>query len=185
MLILNSRKKITVAALFLAGVVLGTLLCGQIIGYSSEKINIYGNFIIRTLKYENVSSVNLLKYIAAYRMKELIVIAVISMTYVKSVLYGIYSGYVGVRLAVMISTLTMMNKKMAIPRFLLFNMPHMILYVIAVVWLINTSLDGNREQMIRGKKIGIAKLWFLICVIYILGILSEVFINPILINLLK
>ncbi len=70
MLILNSRKKITVAALFIAGVVLGTLLCGQMIGYSSDKINIYGNFVMRTLKYENISSVNLLKYIAAYRIKD-------------------------------------------------------------------------------------------------------------------
>lgn len=185
MLILNSRKKITVAALFIAGVVLGTLLCGQIIGYSSDKINIYGNFVLRTLKYENISSVNLLKYIAAYRIRELIVIAVISMTYVKSALYGVYAGYVGIRLAVLVSTLTMMNRKMAIPWFLLFNMPHMILYVIAVVWLINTSLDGNREQMIRGRRIGIVKLWVLICFLYILGILSEVFINPVLINLLK
>ena len=182
MLILNSRKKITVAALFIAGVVLGTLLCGQIIGYSSDKINIYGNFVLRTLKYENISSV---KYIAAYRIRELIVIAVISMTYVKSALYGVYAGYVGIRLAVLVSTLTMMNRKMAIPWFLLFNMPHMILYVIAVVWLINTSLDGNREQMIRGRRIGIVKLWVLICILYILGILSEVFINPVLINLLK
>lgn len=185
MLILNSRKKITIAAVFIMGIILGTFLCGQIIGYSSDKINIYGNFVIRTLKYENISSMNLLKYIAAYRIKEFIIIVVISMTYVKSVLYGIYAGYVGIRLAVLISTLTIMNKKMAVLWFLLLNMPHMILYVIAVVWLINTSMDEGGEQIIRGRKISRLKIWSIICILYALGILSEVFINPILINLLK
>lgn len=184
MLISNSRKKIIIVAVFLSGIISGTLLCGQIIGYSADKVNIYGSFVIRTLKYGTISSMNLLKYIFAYRIKEFIIITVISMTYIKSALYSIYAGYVGIRFAVLISTLTVMNKKMAIPWFLLLNMPHTILYTIAVIWIINVSIDGNKGQMICGRTISRAKIWFLICILYLIGIISETFINPILINIL-
>lgn len=184
MLILNSRKKLYIIAVFMFGIISGTFLCGQIIGYSADKVNIYGNFVIRTLKYENISSINLFKYIFSYRIKELIVIAVISMTYIKSTLYGVYAAYVGIRFAVLMSMLTIMNKHMAILWFLLLNMPHTILYAIAIIWIINTSIEGKKEQFIHGKRIHIRKVWFLILLLYFIGILAEAFVNPILIGLL-
>lgn len=184
MLILNSRKKIYIIAVFIFGIISGTFLCGQIIGYSVDKVNIYGNFVLRTLKYENISSINLFKYIFTYRIKELIIIIVISMTYIKSALYGIYAAYVGIRVAILVSMLTIMNKHMAIVWFLLLNMPHTILYAIAIIWIINSSIEGKKEQLICGRRFSIGKIWFIIFVLYFIGILAESFINPLLIGLL-
>lgn len=184
MLVINSRKKIYIILIFIVGIIVGTFLCGQITGYSVNKVNIYGNFVISTLKYDNISSINLFKYIFNYRIKELIVLIVISLTYIKSMLYGFYIGYLGIRLAVLISTLTILNKKMAIIWFIILNMPHIIFYGMAIVWVINISLDDNKNIYLFGKPISKTKNWILVCTLYFVGILLEAFINPIIISIL-
>jgi hypothetical protein len=103
---------------------------------------------------------------------------VFSLTFVKKILHGIMIILVGVRYSVLLSTLTVLNQNKTILNFIELIMPQEFFYILCYFMLFSLSwnFEGEGWQLRHtSKKIsGIVGM----VIVYLLGIVTEVYINP-------
>ena len=180
MIIFSNSKNIKIRAviylgsLFL-GVIVGSIIY-QILGDSEKlKLVIYSKYLSDNLYMEKVNQFQMLKYVFADKLKEMIILLLCGLTMYREVLYVLYILYLGMKCSVIVCVLTTIVKRKAILYFLSFNMPQIVVYVY-IIYYVTYKMDFDRRM--NGKTL------FRILILVIGYAMLSVFLNPFFLKLL-
>lgn len=185
MLFFSIRQKRYLLFMFLIGVILGTVLMVFCCEKTELDMRIYGNYIFDTAKLNRVQTKHLFFYICKYRLKQAAILILFSLTVIRTLFYGMIGLVSGMRMGILISMLTLLDRKKAILNCIAIIFPHELVYMLAGLLLFSLSWNFLQEKNEKKHLFYNIKKVLITGLIFFVGILLEVYINPLFLKLVS
>lgn len=172
----RDKRKFRILLCLVGGVVMGTVIFNCLNTTEQSRIYIYSNYISKRIISERYSSISYMRHVFLYRLKEVIVIAVLGLTPYRCFFHNAIVFYFGMKLSILMCLLTAVRGKMAFVCFPVLLFPQIIVQVLLIYYLIRIfDFDYDMYE----KK---AKKFLIIFVELIALVICESMINPIIVN---
>lgn len=180
MLSFSARQRKYMLALYMLGLAAGTFLFLYMNDAFGEEVRIYGNYLLETRQLKEISMERLSAEIIRYRIRIIMILILLYMTPIRNMVSCTVIALMGVRYGLMISFFTVINQKQALLYFLRLCIPHELIYIVGILMMTGIFCNLGREfwHDCSGRKK--YQLVAGIVLVFVLGILSELYVNPVL-----
>lgn len=162
---------------FLLGTIGGTIIANLLSRELQSQIGYFDTLFSSGQILSVQEKQRLWMYVARQRCIEVMVAWLVSLTVFSAAGFYGFAGLAGGSSAIVLSVITGQKGIMGLPFYLATILPQGILYIL--VWLVLAQWAGERARPIRIRAMGILLL------LVVIGAALEVYINPVLIEILK
>lgn len=174
------RYKLYFILWFLLGIILGTAVFNCLSINAKTDILIYGKYLSKKIEVNNVNKMDLFIYVLQYRFKELSIFIILGMTNFKKFFHAIVVSYLGIKVSVLLCSLTVLKGKMAIVWFMILMQPQAIVYIFIICFLLRFFNRTGNDLNLNKKSLG--KIILFVSSMTIIMCMLEAFVNPYLMN---
>ncbi|MBE5894704.1 MAG: hypothetical protein E7285_03470 [Lachnospiraceae bacterium] len=172
---------------FATGFLLGTLLIALADDEVLFNMGIFSKDWLRQMNFLEVDGNALFYYCLKKRLTTALFLIAFACTNLAVTAVGVYLGYVGASLGILLSASVIQFGASGIVLFLVLHFPHGVLYVVGfyfyLIWLRGMQ-DFRTGSYGRGKNIFFVKITQVVVILTIVlfGIMLESYVNPLLFN---
>lgn len=158
---------------FLLGIILANL-------FKESQMNQYGvinSYFIQQLKYMQIHGGDFLVYILSKRLPVLLLLCILGMTVLYRTVHGCFLSWIGFSLGFLCVTAIRNLGAGAVGLILISLFPHYLLYGAGYGTLLHVQKQVQ-ENCRRRSKVEWCAVWGIIGMLFLLGMLSEAYVNP-------
>lgn len=158
---------------FVFGIILANL-------FKESQMNQYGvinSYFIQQLKYVEIRGGDFLVYIISKRLPLLILLCVLGMTALYRAVHGCFLGWAGFSLGFLCVAAIRNIGAGAVGLIVISLFPHYLFYGAGYGILLHTQRQ-YQEELRRRPRLEWCAVWGVIVLVFVLGMLSEAYVNP-------